>query len=171
MIAGELYIAGDPELVAEREACERRLQEFNASGDQQLIQDVLGELGADAHIRAPFHCDYGYNIRVGAATFVNFGCVMLDVVPITIGARVQIASGVQLLAADHPLDAVERASGRESGAPITVGDDVWLGGGAILCPGVSVGPRTVVGAGAIVTSDLPADVVAVGNPARVVREL
>ena len=171
MVAGELYLATDPELLGERAACERQLHAFNTGGDQRIVRDLLGTLGPNAYVRAPFYCDYGYNIHIGADTFVNFGCVILDVVPVTIGARVQIATGVQFLAADHPLDAGERASGYEFGSPITVEDDAWLGGGVILCPGVTVGARSVVGAGAVVTKDIPPDVVAVGNPARVLRKL
>lgn len=171
MVAGELYAAGDPQLVAERQDCERRLLAFNTSGDQRVVRDLLGSIGPRSYVRAPFFCDYGYNVSLGADVYVNFNCVMLDVAPIRIGDRVQIASGVQLLAADHPLDARERASGGELGRPITVEHDVWLGGGAILTPGVTVGARTVVGAGAVVTKDLPADVVAVGNPARVLRKI
>ena len=122
-------------------------------------------------IRPPFRCDYGWNVSIGPGTFVNYGCVMLDVVPIRIGARCQIATNVQLLAATHPLDPEQRGDGWEYGEPITIGDNVWLGGGVIVCPGVTIGDDTVVGAGAVVTRDLPAGVVAVGNPARVLRRL
>jgi maltose O-acetyltransferase len=173
MLAGELYIAADPELVADREACERALRAYNAEGDEderaRMMRELLGAFGDESSIRPPFFCDYGSNIRIGANAFLNFNCVILDVVPITIGDRVQIASAVQLLAADHPLDAVERASGREFGAPITVEDDVWLGGGVVICPGVTVGSRSVIGAGSVVTRDVPDDVLAAGNPCRVIR--
>jgi maltose O-acetyltransferase len=171
MLAGELYLAADPELVAERTRCEELMRSYNASGDADVLRELLGALGKNASIRPPFFCDYGYNITLGADVFVNFNCVMLDVVPITIGDRVQIASAVQLLAADHPLDARERASGREFGRVITIEDDVWLGGGAIVCPGVTIGQGSVIGAGSVVTKDVPAGVVAVGNPCRVLREL
>jgi len=120
-------------------------------------------------IRPPFHCDYGTQIRIGSGTFVNFGLVALDPGPITIGNDVQIGPGVQLLTATHPLDADLRRAGWEAAEPVVVGDNVWLGGGVIVVPGVSIGEGTVVGAGAVVTRDLPAGVVAVGNPARVIR--
>jgi maltose O-acetyltransferase len=171
MLAGELYLAGDPELVEERARCEQLTRDYNASGSADVLRELLGSVGKDASIRPPFFCDYGYNVTLGDNVFVNFNCVMLDVVPITIGNRVQIASAVQLLAADHPLDAGERASGREFGRPITLEDDVWLGGGAIVCPGVTIGRATVIGAGSVVTKDIPAGVVAVGNPCRVLRTL
>jgi maltose O-acetyltransferase len=171
MVAGELYLAGDPELVAERDRCADLLRDYNARGDESVLRELLGALGANSYIRPPFFCDYGYNLTLGDDVFMNFNCVALDVVPITIGNRVQMASAVQLLAADHPLDAVERASGREFGSPITIEDDVWLGGGAIVLPGVTIGRASVVGAGSVVTKDIPPGVVAVGNPCRVIREI
>ena len=171
MIAGERYLAADPQLVAERERCEEMLRRYNGSGDVAVLHELVGSIGRDSHIRAPFFCDYGYNITVGDDCFVNFNCVMLDVVPITLGDRVQVASAVQFLAADHPLDAVERASGREFGRPITLEDDAWVGGGVVLCPGVTVGRGSIVGAGSVVTKDIPPGVVAVGNPCRVLRKL
>jgi maltose O-acetyltransferase len=169
MLAGELYDAGDPELVADRERCQRLLRAFNADGDQALLPGLLARIGADTDIRAPFFCDYGWNIAIGSGCFVNFNCVVLDVVPITIGDRVQIASAVQLLAADHPRDVATRASGLENGRPVTIEDDVWIGAGALICPGVTVGRGSIVGAGSVVTRDVPAGVVAAGNPCRVVR--
>lgn len=175
MLAGEMYLAGDPELVAERRACERALRAFNAETDEaeraRMLQSLLGAFGEGSYIRPPFFCDYGAYIHLGRDVFMNFNCVILDVVPIHIGDRVQMASAVQLLAADHPLDPVERASGREFGRPITIEDDVWLGGGAIVCPGVTIGRASVVGAGSVVTKNIPAGVVAVGNPCRVLREI
>jgi maltose O-acetyltransferase len=170
MLAGELYVAGDPELVADRARCERLLRAYNA-GDESVLRELIGRVGKDAYIRPPFFCDYGYNISLGANVFMNFNCVILDVVPVTIGDRVQMASAVQLLAADHPLDAEQRASEREFGSPITIEDDVWLGGGAIVCPGVTIGRASVIGAGSVVTKDIPPGVVAVGNPCRVMRKL
>ncbi len=128
-------------------------------------------MGEGSEIRPPLYCDYGYNLRVGERTFVNFGLVALDVAPITIGDDVQIGPNVQLLTPTHPLEAEPRRAKWESARPIAIGDNVWLGGGVIVLPGVSIGENTVVGAGAVVTRDLPADVVAVGNPARVVRQL
>jgi maltose O-acetyltransferase len=122
-------------------------------------------------VRPTFRCDYGTQITIGAGTFVNFDCVMLDVAPITIGACCQIATRVQLLTAAHPIDPEPRRAGWEYGEPITLGDNVWLGGGVIVCPGVTIGDDTVVGAGAVVTRDLPSGVVAVGSPARVLRRI
>jgi maltose O-acetyltransferase len=171
MLAGELYFAGDPELAADRARCERLQRRYNETGDESVLRELLSGLGADSWIRPPFFCDYGYNLTLGDNVFMNFNCVVLDVVPVTIGSRVQMASAVQLLAADHPLDPVERSSGRESGRPITIEDDVWLGGGAIVCPGVTIGRATVIGAGSVVTKDIPPGVVAVGNPCRVMREI
>jgi maltose O-acetyltransferase len=169
MLAGELYVPADPELLEERRRCERLMRDYNADGDERVLRELLGSIGSGSSIRPPFFCDYGYNISLGDEVFLNFNCVMLDVVPITLGDRVQVASAVQFLAADHPLDATERASGRESGRPITVEDDVWLGGGAILCPGVTIGRGSIIGAGSVVTHDVPAGVVAAGNPCRVLR--
>jgi maltose O-acetyltransferase len=171
MLAGELYLAADPELIAERERCERQLREYNALGDAAVLRELLGSVGKETYIRPPFFCDYGYNITLGDNVFLNFNCVILDVVAVTIGDRVQMASAVQLLAADHPLDAEERASGREFGRPILIEDDAWLGGGAIVCPGVTIGRGSVIGAGSVVTRDIPPGVVAVGNPCRVLRKL
>jgi maltose O-acetyltransferase len=132
---------------------------------------LLGKVGERVMIMPTFRCDYGYNISIGAGTFVNYDCAMLDVVPICIGSACQLATHVQLLAATHPIDPTVRRLGWEYGKPITIGDNVWLGGGVIVCPGVTIGEDTVVGAGAVVTRDLPAGVVAVGNPARVQRAI
>ena len=177
MLRGELYLASDPELAADLARCQEVLERYNAipdadgDGRDRVLRELLGEVGEGVAVRPPFRCDYGWNISIGSRTFVNYGCVMLDVVPIRIGAHCQIASGVQLLAATHPLEAAPRRDGWEYGEPITLGDNVWLGGGVVVCPGVTIGDDTVVGAGAIVTRDLPAGVVAVGNPARVLRDL
>jgi len=177
MLAGELYLAGDEELVSERAHAQSLLELYNdtrdAEGEERtrLLRDLLGEMGGGVVVRPTFRCDYGYNISIGAGTFVNFSCVMLDVVPIRIGAACQLASGVQLLAATHPIDPEARRLGWECGQPITIGDNVWLGGGVIVCPGVTIGDDTVVGAGSVVTRDLPAGVVAFGSPARVHRKI
>ncbi|HEX4720638.1 MAG TPA: sugar O-acetyltransferase [Thermoleophilaceae bacterium] len=175
MLAGELYRAGDPELVAERARCERLLRALNSEPDEdareRILRELLAALGSSSYIRSPFFCDYGYNITLGDGVFLNFNCVVLDVVAVTIGDRTQIASAVQILAADHPVDVETRASGLENGRPIAIEEDVWIGGGAILCPGVTVGRGSVIGAGSVVTRDIPAGVVAVGNPCRVLHEL
>jgi maltose O-acetyltransferase len=173
MLAGQLYHAGDPELVADRAHCERMLRSFNTEPEEdrrsRILGELLGSLGARAYIRPPFFCDYGFNIHIGADVFLNFNCVILDVVPVTIGDRVQVASAVQILAADHPLDPKLRMTGADSGRPIAIEDDAWIGGGAILCPGVTVGAGSVIGAGSVVTRNIPAGVVAAGNPCRVLH--
>lgn len=176
MFAGEEYVADDSlaELAAE---AEERAYAFNMSrpGDKEerrrLLAELLGSVGEGVEIRPPLRVDYGTRITVGDRTFANFGLVALDVAPITIGADVQIGPNVQLLTPTHPLDAGRRREKWESAAPITIHDNVWLGGGVVVCPGVTIGENTVVGAGAVVVNDLPADVLAVGNPARVVRQL
>ena len=136
-----------------------------------MLRELLGSAGPDAAIEPPFYCDYGTQITLGAGVFVNFGAVFLDPAPITIGAQAQLGPCVQLLTADHPRDAVARAAGPESAHPIRIGARVWLGGGVIVCPAVSIGADTTVGAGSVVLRDLPAGVVAAGNPCRVIRRL
>ena len=177
MVRGELYIADDPQLAADTARAQRLLDRYNATlHDEQderdaLLRELLGGVGEGVVVKPSFRCDYGSPITIGAGTFVNYDCVMLDVAPIAIGAACQIATRVQLLTATHPIDPEPRRLGWESGAPIALGDNVWLGGGVIVCPGVTIGSDTVVGAGAIVTRDLPAGVVALGAPARAVREI
>ncbi len=177
MFAGELYIADDPALVAENLRAMRLIEAYNASpaadpdARGRILDVLLAAFGEGSEIRPPLYCDYGYNLRVGARTFVNFGLVALDVAPVTIGDDVQIGPRVQLLTPTHPVEAEPRRAKWEAALPIAIGDNVWLGGGAIVLPGVSIGENTVVGAGAVVTRDLPAGVVAVGNPARVIRSL
>ena len=177
MLAGDPYIADDPEL-ADDALRARRLQDaFNRTTAEQsgrrqrILEELLGAIGPGTEIRPPFRCDYGYQLRVGARTFVNCGLVALDVAAITIGDDVQIGPNVQLLTPTHPLDPEARRAKWESARPITIGSNAWLGGGVIVLPGVTIGENTVVGAGAVVTRDLPAGVLAVGNPARVVRSL
>jgi maltose O-acetyltransferase len=177
MLAGDLYIADDPALAAENQRAMALMEAFNrtsASDPEQrrrLLTELLATYGDGSEIRPPLYCDYGYQTRIGARTFVNFGLVILDVGPITIGDDVQIGPNVQLLTATHPLEPGLRRDKWESATPINIGNNVWLGGGVIVCPGVTIGDNTVVGAGAVVTKDLPANVVAVGSPARVVRTL
>ncbi|WP_280373153.1 sugar O-acetyltransferase [Nocardia abscessus] len=177
MLAGELYRADDPELREQSLRAMDLMEEFNATPmrDAQrrhdLLTELLGGIGDHTEIRPPLRVDYGRHIRIGARTFVNFGLVALDAAPITIGDDVQIGTSVQLLTPTHPLDPDRRRAKWESAAPITIADNVWLGSGVIVLPGVTIGENTVVGAGAVVSSDLPADVVAVGTPARVIRAL
>jgi maltose O-acetyltransferase len=177
MLAGDLYRADDPELTAGHRHAMEVLEAYNdglgrePADRARILDQLLGAFGPDSDLRPPFYCDYGYNLRVGARTFANFGLVVLDVAPIVIGDDVQIGPNVQLLAAIHPVDAEARRSKWESGKPIVIGDNVWLGGGAIVLAGVTVGEDSVIGAGAVVTRDIPPNVVAVGNPARVIRHL
>lgn len=177
MLAGEPYVADDPEILADLDRAARLTERFNTSpaGDPQrrlaALRELLGSVGEDTWVRPPFHCDYGWQTHIGPRCFVNFNAVFLDVARITIGADVQIGPNVQLLTATHPVEAEPRRAKWEAAKPITIGDNVWLGGGVIVLAGVTIGDNTVVGAGAVVTRDLPANVVAVGNPARVVREL
>jgi maltose O-acetyltransferase len=177
MLRGDLYRPDDPELVAGRQRCAALLQRLNDLGNTdgaarvEILRELLGSVGDGTTIISPFQCDYGEQVTIGARSFVNFGCTILDSAAVTIGDEVQIGPSVQLLTATHPVDAAERASGWEYALPIVIGSGAWLGGGVIIGPGVTVGERTVVGAGAVVVRDLPADVVAVGNPARVIREL
>ena len=172
MLVGELYDPSAPELQADVAATQRWLVRYNAalnaapSGRRKLLLERFAAVGDGADILPPFHCDYGFNIRLGAGVFLNFNCVILDVVEVTIGDRTQIGPAVQILAADHPRDAAGRASGLEFGRPVHVGCNVWIGAGAIILPGVSVGDDAVIGAGSIVTRDVPAGATVFGNPAR-----
>lgn len=177
MLAGELYLADDPELAADALRAAVLSERFNATSAadpearRDLLTELLGGIGEGVEVRPPMYVDYGYQITVGAGTFINVGAVLLDVARITIGADVQMGPNVQLLTPTHPVEPEPRRAKWEAAHPITVGDNVWLGGGVIVCPGVTIGENTVVGAGAVVTRDLPANVVAVGNPARVIREI
>jgi maltose O-acetyltransferase len=177
MLAGELYIADDPLLSEESQRAQQLTHQINTmhphdvNGRRTLLMELLGAFGKDSEVRPPLQCDYGYQTTIGARTFVNWGVIFLDVATITIGDDVQIGPNVQLLTATHPLDPGPRRDKWEAAEPIVIGDNVWLGGGAIVCPGVTIGADTVVGAGSVVTRDLPAGVVAVGSPANVIREL
>jgi len=175
MLAGELYRAGDPQLVAARRRCRDLLRRIEAEPEDDaraaLFRELLGSFGDSSFIQPPFRCDYGSYIEIGERVFVNFDCTVLDCGPVTIGDGVQIASGVQILAADHPREPDARASGLEFGRPVVIEDNVWIGAGAIVCPGVRIGRDSIVGAGSVVIRDIPAGVMAAGNPCRVVREL
>lgn len=177
MLAGELYQASDPELVRDSARCAELMGQYNASkateGDrrQQLLQQMLARVGEGTVIRPPLYLDYGYGTSIGSRTFINYGVVILDVGPVSIGDDVQIGPNVQLLTATHPMEAGLRCAGWESQKPITVGNRVWLGGGVIVCPGITIGDEAVIGAGSVVTRDVPPRVFAAGNPCRVVREL
>ncbi|GAA1362110.1 sugar O-acetyltransferase [Streptomyces beijiangensis] len=176
MMAGEWFLAQDEELGADTVRRIGLLDAYNAAGTTgperaKILGELLGSAGDDVRIRPPFHCDFGYRISIGPRTFVNFNAVFLDTGAVTIGADCQIGPNVQLLTPVHPLDAERRRAGWEKSEPVTLGDNLWLGGGVIVCPGVTIGDNTVVGAGSVVTRDLPAGVLAVGNPARVIRTL
>jgi maltose O-acetyltransferase len=177
MLRGELYRSVGDEIEADQARAQELLERYNATRHMEqalrsdLLRELLGEVGEGVVIRPPFYCDYGSHISIGARTFVNFACVMLDVAPIRIGAACQIATGVHLVTATHPVDPEPRRLGWESAEPIAIGDNVWLGSAVVVCPGVTIGEDTVVGAGAVVTRDLPAHVVAAGVPARVLREI
>lgn len=177
MLNGELYDADDNELVAERERAREFTRRYNRTtpddreNQRDLLEELLGSLGDECHIEPPFRCDYGYNIHVGENFYANFDCVILDVCRVEIGRNCMIGPGVHIYTATHPLDADERIKGREYGKPVTIGDNVWIGGQAILNPGVSVDDNAVIASGAVVTDDIPNDVVVQGNPATVVKEL
>jgi len=177
MRAGELYLADDPEISAAHLRAVEAMTAYNASSDQDpqdrrlLLERLIGEVGLHTELRPPVYVDYGAHIRIGARCFANYGLVALDVADIVIGDDVQIGPNVQLLTPTHPVEAEPRRAKWEAAEPISIGDNVWLGGGVIVLPGITIGRNTVVGAGAVVTKPLPSDVVAVGNPARVVRSL
>jgi maltose O-acetyltransferase len=175
MLAGEEYIASDPDLRADSRRAAELTARYNAELEhdrrQELLTELFGSVGSGTAIRPELRCDYGYNVSVGENVFVNWGAVFLDVGRITVGDFVQVGPNCQFLTATHPLDVGRRREGWEGSAPITIEDDVWLGGGVIVLPGVTIGAGSVVGAGAVVTRDVPAGVLVVGNPARVVRQL
>ena len=177
MLAGEPYLADDPVLRAEMLRAAELTAEYNAStpadrsARRRILEELLGSVAEDVEIRPPFRVDYGSQIHIGPRTFANWGLVAADVARVDIGADVQIGPNVQLLTPTHPLEAQPRRDKWEAAKPITIGDNIWLGGGVIVCPGVTIGADTVVGAGSVVVRDLPAGVLAVGNPARVVRSL
>jgi maltose O-acetyltransferase len=177
MLAGELYNSMGPALTGERQQAQRLLARYNASepddaaGRLVLLRQLLGAVGDNPDIQPAFRCDYGYNIRLGNRCFINYNCVFLDCAPIEIGDDLQMGPAVQLYAATHPLDRAARIAGWEFAKPIRIGSGVWIGGGAIVLPGVTIGDSCVVGAGSVVTRDLPPGTLALGNPARVVRTL
>ena len=173
MLAGELYTADDAELAADNARISEWMDRYNATSTrsqperQALLREAFAAVGEGSTIRPPFHCDYGYNITLGRGVFLNFGCCILDVVRVTIGDATQIGPGVQILTADHPRDPAQRRQLLEYGRPIAIGANVWIGGGAIILPGVTIGDDAIIGAGSVVTRDVPAGGTAYGNPARV----
>ena len=177
MLAGELYNALDEELSNDRTKAGLLLRSLNNAGpgDTETIARLLNELfpnaGKDLWIQPPFFCDYGYNIEAGEKVFFNFNCVVLDVMKVKIGSRTLFGPNVQIYTATHPMNFKERATGLEYAKPISIGEDVWVGGSVVICPGVTIGNRTVIGAGSVVTKDIPDDVFAAGNPCRVIRPI
>jgi len=177
MLSGRLYDASDPELTAERHKARLLFQQINTMTDDEkeardaLFYELIGEAGAELYIEPPFYCDYGSNIHLGTKVFMNYNCCILDVMEVKIGDRVLLAPNVQIYTATHPIDAETRASWLEYAKPVRIGNDVWIGGGAIICPGVTIGNGVVIGAGAVVTKDVPDDVFVAGNPARIVKEI
>lgn len=177
MIRGELYLASDPELVAGRLRARklwRRFNQIEPEDDAQrdaILRELFGHVGQNVLIEPPFYCDYGDQIELDDFVFANFNCVFLDSAPIRIGANTKLGPNVQILTADHPRDAELRASGPELAHPIEIGSRVWIGGGVIVCPGVTIGDDTIIGAGSVVIRDIPSGVVAAGNPCRVIRRV
>ena len=177
MIVGQMYDSKDRELSHDREQARLLFQQINKMDESvidarnELFKKLIRNAGENLWIEPPFYCDYGYNISLGTNVFFNFNCCILDVAKVTIGNNAMLAPGVQILTATHPLEAKERNSGLEYAKPITIGNDVWIGGNAILCPGVTIGNGVVVGAGAVVTKDIPDNVFIGGNPAKVLRQI
>jgi maltose O-acetyltransferase len=177
MLAGDLYIADDPENGRRAQRAVHLAHTYHQaaitdeSAARPILAELLGSLGEDAFVKPPLYVDYGEHISIGARTFVNYNLTALDVAHITIGEDCQFGPNVQLLTPTHPVEPQPRRDRLEAAKPITIGNNVWLGGGVIVCPGVTIGDNSVIGAGAVVTRDIPANVVAVGNPARVLREI
>lgn len=177
MINGEMYLAWDEQLVEERVNARRLSREYNLTLEtennkrESLLKQLFGSTGETINIEPTFRCDYGYNIHVGENFYANFDCVILDVCPVYIGVNCFMAPGVHIYTATHPLDPVERASGAEFGKPVTIGDNVWIGGRAIINPGVKIGHNVVIASGSVVTKDVPDNVVVGGNPARIIKDI
>lgn len=177
MLDEELYNASDPELSEERLKARLLLKELNDGREDEeeerkrILKELIPKAGKDLWLQPPFYCDYGSNMILGDRVFFNFNCVVLDVALVKIGDRTKMGPNVQIYTATHPIDYKERASGLEYGKSITIGEDVWVGGSAVICPGVKIGDRTIIGAGSVVTKDIPSDVFAAGNPCKVIREL
>lgn len=177
MLAGEPYFAQDPELLDMQLRAQEMLQAFNGSapdeGDRrrELLRELFGGFGEGSEVKPPFFCDYGAHIYAGDGLFMNYDCVVLDCNEVRIGHRVLLAPKVQIYTATHPLNPAERREGWEMALPITIGDDVWVGGGAIICPGVTIAAGSTIGAGSVVTRDVPPGVFAAGNPCRVIRKV
>jgi maltose O-acetyltransferase len=176
MLAGELYMAEDAELAVDEARARDWMARYNGASTaprqerHAMLSELFADVGKGAVIRSPFHCDYGYNIRLGEGVFLNCNCIVLDVCAVSIGDYTQIGPGVQILTPDHPRDPEQRRSGLEFGRPIHIGRNVWIGGGALVMPGVTIGDDAIVGAGSVVTRDVPNGATVAGNPARVLSK-
>jgi maltose O-acetyltransferase len=177
MLDGELYDALDRQLTDERTRTRLLIKQLNETAEDQpevrseILKQLIPNAAQGLWLQPPFYCDYGYNMIIGEKVFFNFNCVVLDVTFVKIGSRTLFGPNVQIYTATHPIDYRERASGLEYAKPITIGEDVWVGGSAIICPGVTIGDRVVIGAGSVITKDIPADVFAAGNPCKIIRPL
>lgn len=177
MLAGELYSAADPELVAARQNAGRLTRLYNQTTETEygrrteILRELFGTAGGDPYVEPPFHCDYGYNIHVGDRFYANYDCVILDVCEVRIGDDCLLAPGVHIYTATHPLDPVQRAAGQEFGKPVTIGNKVWIGGRAVINPGVTIGDNSVIASGAVVTRDVPPNTVVGGNPAVIIKKI
>jgi maltose O-acetyltransferase len=177
MIAGEMYDPLDKQLVEDRIRTRLLIKALNDTREDdtaqrsRIIKELLPDAAPDLWLQPPFYCDYGYNMKVGERVFFNFNCIVLDVAPVVIGSRTMFGPNVQVYTATHPIDHMERSSGKEYAKPIVIGEDVWIGGSAVICPGVTIGNRSIIGAGSVVTKDIPADVIAAGNPCKVIRPI
>lgn len=178
MVNGMLYNASDTELFEGRKSCKKKIYTFNTMNPDEddekrfsVIKDIFGKTGERVWVETPFHCDYGWNITVGEDFYANYNLTILDVAPVTIGKNVMCAPNVAIYTAGHPIDPDVRNSGLEYGKPITIGDNVWIGGNTVILPGVTIGNNVVIGAGSVVTKDIPDNAVACGNPCRVMRSI
>ncbi len=177
MLTGKMYIASGKELTAERLHARELLLEFNTTPPRELekrsviLKRLLGKTGTQYYIEPPFRCDYGYNITIGENFYANYNCTILDCAEVKIGDHVLLGPNVSLFTAGHPLEATERSKGLEYAYPITIGNNVWIGGGTIINPGITIGDNSIIGSGSIVTKNIPANVVAAGNPCRIIRQL
>lgn len=177
MLAGEPYNPLDPQLVQERLKARLLIKRLNDTREDEteerlsILEELIPHAGAELWLQPPFYCDYGSNIKLGKKVFFNFNCVILDVAEVIIGSRTLFGPNVQIYTATHPMSYIDRAAGIEFGKNIYIGQDAWIGGSVVICPGIKIGDRSVIGAGSVVTRDIPSDVFAAGNPCRVIRQL
>lgn len=177
MIAGEMYNPLDKQLVEDRIQTRLLIKALNDTREDdtleraRIIKKLLPHAAHGLWLQPPFYCDYGYNIKIGENVFFNFNCVVLDVAPVIIGSRTMFGPNVQIYTATHPLNYIERNSGLEYAKPIVIGEDVWIGGSVVICPGVTIGNKSVIGAGSVVTKNIPDNVFAAGNPCKVIKAI